>query len=89
MSEEKENQKIIGAYALCNTAAICVHAIDYAEDKVLVSINGENPEWCDITAKPHLDEDGCVDESRYDEDTWEPGFYLGAYFVPFSEVMRV
>ena len=37
---------VIGVYSLCNTGAVLVHAIDYAEDKILASINGENPEWC-------------------------------------------
>ena len=41
--------KVIGVYGLCNTGAVLVHAIDYPEDKVLASINGENPQWCDIT----------------------------------------
>ena len=40
---------VIGVYSLCNTGAVLVHAIDYAEDKILASINGENPEWCAMT----------------------------------------
>ena len=39
------SKKIIGVYPLFNTGSICVHAIDHAEDKVLASVNGENPEW--------------------------------------------
>ena len=37
------SEKVIGVYPLFNTGGICVHAIDYAEDKVLASVNGENP----------------------------------------------
>ena len=42
------SEKVIGVYPLFNTGGICVHAIDYAEDKVLASVNGENPEWCEV-----------------------------------------
>ena len=40
--------KIIGVFPMFNTGGICVHAIDDAEDKVLASVNGENPEWYEI-----------------------------------------
>ena len=40
--------KIIGVFPMFNTGGICVHAIDDAEDKVLASVNGENPEWCEM-----------------------------------------
>ena len=66
-----------GVYGLCNTGAVLVHAIDYPEDKVLASINGENPQWCDIT-------EAC----REGEDELELGFFLGSIFVPFCDVMR-
>ena len=69
--------KVIGVYGLCNTGAVLVHFIDYPEDKVLASINGENPEWCEIT-------EAC----REGEDELEPGFFLGSIFVPLCEVMR-
>ena len=46
------SEKVIGVYPLFNTGGICVHAIDYAEDKVLASVNGENPEWCEMAEKP-------------------------------------
>ena len=44
------SKKIIGVYPMFNTGGICVHAIDDAEDKVLASVNGENPEWCEMAA---------------------------------------
>ena len=68
---------VIGVYPFCNTGAVLVHAIDYGEDKVLASINGEEAEWCDLT-------------EEYMEATQEMelGFYLGSLFVPFCEVMR-
>ena len=67
---------VIGAYCICNTGSILVHAIDHAEDKVLVSINGNNPIWCDMA------------EKQNDEEGLEPGFVFGSFFVPFSQVMR-
>ena len=70
-------KKVIGVYGLCNTGAVLVHFIDYPEDKVLASINGENPEWCEIT-------EAC----REGEDGLEPGFFLGSIFVPICDVMR-
>ena len=59
-------------------SSICVHAIDDAEDKVLASVNGENPEWCEMAEQPQ--EDG---------DEMESGFLFGSFFVPFSGVMRM
>lgn len=70
------NLPVIGAYCICNTGSILVHAIDYAEDKVLASINGKDPIWCDMTEKLN------------DNEEMEPGFVFGSFFVPFSQVMR-
>ena len=67
---------VIGAYCISNTGSILVHAIDHAEDKVLASINGNNPIWCGKTEKMN------------DEGETEPGFVFGSFFVPFSMVMR-
>lgn len=50
--------KIIGVFPMFNTGGICVHAIDDAEDKVLASVNGENPEWCEMAEQPQEDGDG-------------------------------
>ena len=68
---------VIGVYPLTNTGSVLVHAIDYGADKVLASINGDNPEWCSLT-------------EQYMESTGEMelGFTLGSFFVPFCEVMR-
>lgn len=68
---------VIGVYPLTNTGAVLVHAIDYGEDKVLASINGNSSEWCSLT-------------EQYMEATeeLELGFVLGSFFVPFCEVMR-
>lgn len=49
------SKKIIGVYPMFNTGGICVHAIDHAEDKVLASVNGENPEWCEMAEQPQED----------------------------------
>lgn len=68
---------VIGVYPLANTGAVLAHAIDYGEDRVLASINGADPEWCDMT-------------EEYMERGGEPelGFHLGGLFIPFFEVMR-
>ena len=68
---------VIGVYSLTNTGAVLVHAIDYGEDKILASINGENPEWCRMT-------------EQYMEVLGEEtlGFTIGELFVPLCEVMR-
>ena len=70
-------KEIIGVYPICNTGAVLVHAIDYGEDRVLASINGIDPEWCEMT-------------EQYTEAAGELelGFYLGSFFVPFAEIMR-
>ena len=69
------SKKIIGVYPMFNTGGICVHAIDDAEDKVLASVNGENPEWCEMAEQPQ--EDG---------DEMELGFFVSAPF--FVAVFR-
>ena len=43
----------------------------------MASINGENPEWCDMTEE-YMELTGEL----------EQGFHLGGFFVPFCEVMR-
>ncbi len=68
---------VIGLYPLCDARAVLLHKIDYGEDKVLASINGEGAEWCSIT-----------EEYRECAGELELGFYLGSLFIPFSEVMR-
>lgn len=77
--------KIIGVFAVCNTGGICVHEIDHAEDQVLASMNGKNPEWYPIVEKPLSEITG----EEKDEETLESGFMFGSFFVPFSEVMKV
>lgn len=66
---------VIGVYAICNTGSVCVH--EMADDRVLASINGHDPTWCDVTEKVN------------DDGEWESGFVLGSFFIPFSQVMRV
>ena len=79
MTEHKmvDLSTVIGVYALCNTGAVLVHAIDYGEDKVLASINGENAEWC-----------GMTEEYMESTGELELGFSLGSLFIPLCEVMR-
>lgn len=78
MSKVIDANDIIGVYAICNTGSILVHKIDYAGERVLVSLNGGNREWCDL-------EEGCADGSS----EMETGFRWGEFFVPFAEVMRM
>ena len=68
---------VIGVYPICNTGAVLVHAIDYGEDRVLASINGEGAEWCSLT-----------EEYMETTEELELGFRLGELFIPFCEVMR-
>ena len=67
---------VIGVYPICNTGAVLVHGID--GERVLASINGKDPEWCDL-----------AEEYSECEEELEPGFYLGSFFVPLMEVMNV
>ena len=68
-------QSIIGIYPVCNTGAVLVYRIDYAEDRILAGISGEPPEWCEMTEEPT---DGEL----------ELGFRLGSFFIPFADVTR-
>ena len=79
---EESVKKIIGVFPVCNTGGICVHQIE--GDRVLASVNGKDPEWCEIAEKPRCEIGGDADETEM-----ESGFMVGSFFVPFSEVMRV
>lgn len=79
------DDKVIGVFPICNIGGICVHAIDYVEDKALASMNGEDPEWFAINERPLAE--NYVNEEY--ENEMESGFWFGSFFVPFSEVMRV
>ena len=68
---------VIGIYGLTNTWAVLVHEIDYGNERVLASMNGTDPGWCEMT---ELDMEG--------DGNTEPGFLLGSLPVPFSGVMR-
>ena len=74
----KDKIETIGVYCVCNTMGICVHEIDYCEDRVLASANGENLQWCPMN-----------EQKKKKKKEAEPGFLFGSFFVPFSEVMRV
>ena len=80
MTESKmiDLSTVIGVFTLCNTGAVLVHAIDYGEDKVLASINGDAPEWCDMT-----------DEFMECTGEWVTGFWLGHLWIPLNEVIRM
>lgn len=82
---ERNRLPVIGVFALSNAGGICVHEIDHGGDRVLVSMNGKNPEWLDITEKPLSEITG----EENDDDEWESGFMWGSFFIPFSEVERI
>ena len=72
-------QVVIGLCRRKETAALKIKAaVSNAEDKVLASVNGENPEWCEMAEQPQ--EDG---------DEMESGFLFGSFFVAFSGVIRM
>lgn len=76
------SEKVISVFPMFNTGGICVHTIDEAEEKVLASINGKDPEWCKMAERPQSENGG-------DSEELESGFWFGSFFVPFSQVMRV
>lgn len=70
-------RKPIGVYGLTNTCGLAVYEFDHVEDRVLVGVNDQEPEWYDMTFEEN--EVGTILE----------GFKYGELFVPFDEVMRV
>ena len=76
------SEKVIGVFPRFNTGGICVHTIDEAEERVLASINGKDPEWYKMAERPQSENGG-------DSEELESGFLFGSFFVPFSQVMRV
>ena len=68
-------KSVIGICPISNTGAVLVYQIDYGEDRVLASMPGEPPEWCELKEEP-------VD------DELELGFSLGSFFVPLAGVER-
>lgn len=78
MDEKKKELPVVGVYTFCSTGSVLVHKIE--GDRVLASINGKSPHWCDIT-----------EDWNDDTEDWESGFFIspGSFFVPFSQTMRV
>ena len=77
MADPIDLSDVIGVFPLTNVGAVLVHKLDYGEDKVLASVNGEEKEWCSL-----------FEELDNNTGELEPGFYLGAIFVPLKDVMR-
>ena len=77
MSKMIDLATVIGIYAICNTGAILLHQIDYANEKVKISLNGEGPEWTDLT-------EGYADGSS----ELETGFRFGEMFIPLADIIR-
>lgn len=70
---------VIGVYTISNTGSLVVHAIE--DERVQVSLNGGEPEWCDTYSQIAVDDQG--------EYEMEDGFLWGEMKVPFSDVMRL
>ena len=70
------DMKTIGVYPLTNTAALLVHNIDYVKDRLLVSLNGNDPQWYEI-------------KTENIDGYWESGFYFGGTFVMVADILRV
>ena len=68
----------IGVYAISNTISIFVYEVDYTEDRVLASGNGEEPHWCPI-----------VEDENDLGAGFKLGFMFGEMFISFLDVIRV
>ena len=47
---------VLGVYTISNTASLVVHAIE--DERVQVSLNGGEPEWCETYSQICVDDDG-------------------------------
>lgn len=74
-------ENVVAVYSLTNTASINIYEIDNSiDERVLVGINNEDPEWCIVY---HSVEHDDVDE----EET--PYFVLGELTIPLGDCMRI
>lgn len=69
---------VLGSFCLSNTASVNIHQFDWVDDRVLASLNSQDPQWYFIQ-----------EHRNPDTDEYETGFYFGSLFVPFSQVLRV
>ena len=65
----------IAVYGLSNTGGLAVYEIDTVEDRILVGLNDQEPEWYDLVYEPIEGE--------------AEGFRYGELFIPVTELMRV
>ena len=70
---------VIGVYTFCGAGSVLIHEINQCDERVFASINGKNPEWCDIV----------FSINEYGEYLW--GFYFedSDWFINLDNVMRV
>lgn len=87
--KERKGRRVIGVFPLSNTGGLCVHEIDHADDRVLVSVNGKNPRWHAIKEMPPSKGGADKDTDKENDNDVELGFWFGSFFIPFSQVMRV
>lgn len=70
-------KKVIGIFTISNTGSVLIYELDYGGDRILAGINDNAPEWCRLT-----------EELNEETGDLEPGFFLGSFFVPMSQIMR-
>ena len=70
-------RKPIGVYGLSNTGGLAVYEFDTVDDRVLVGLNDQEPEWCDLSYEEN------------DDGQMMDGFRYGELFVPIDDVMSV
>lgn len=68
------SEKVIGVFPMFNTGGICVHTIDEAEERVLASMGGKDPEWCKMAERPQSENGG-------DSEELESGFFVRLLFL--------
>jgi len=55
-SESLVKASVIACIGICNTASLNIYTFNTVEDKVLVGINNNLPEWCPISEVGESDE---------------------------------
>jgi len=77
-----EELKVIASWCICNTASLNV--FKFEDDRVLVAINDNKPEWYEI--------ENCRDEDWEDknlEDEWNLGINFNGSVYFLDECMKV
>lgn len=81
--KEYEELKVIASWGICNTASLNVFKIDNINNRILVAINDQNPEWYSID--DYVDEDW---ENKELEDDLNLGIKYGNTIYFLDECMK-